>query len=147
MLSIYLHHNASSRLVITTMTGTTPNPTPKPTMFRGAHGRSEEVAAPLMLGVHTISGCRRFVHSTSRNGCPENQEESSSDDELSTGRARTDVSPQWYAIVRSGNHEGTVIGRSTPIISTDPHTVAQPPRTPSTTSSLPTYETFVSAGL
>ena len=69
-LFFQLDHDANSRLVVATMTGITPNSMPLPTTFRRAHGRSE-VAAPLMLGVHTILGCRRLVHSTSRNGCPE----------------------------------------------------------------------------
>lgn len=37
---------------------------------RRPQGCSDGVAAPLMLGVQTISGCRPLAHSTSRKGCP-----------------------------------------------------------------------------
>lgn len=53
---------------------TNPGPIPPPIpIFLRAQGFNEAGAAPLMLGVQTISGCRRLVHATSRKGWPGNQ--------------------------------------------------------------------------
>lgn len=73
-----LGHDASSRPAMVPTTGTTPNPTPTPkpaTMLSlklRPQGWSDGAAAPLMLGVQVIFGCRPPAHSTSRNGCPDN---------------------------------------------------------------------------
>lgn len=74
-----LGHDASRSPVMAATTGTTPNPIPSPIppailllkCLLLPQGCSDGAAAPLMLGVQTISGCRPLAHSTSRNGCPE----------------------------------------------------------------------------